>query len=71
MPSFKTLADISTRLSVFDSRKGSSNTFKTHKNISLFCKRRYLILYGNFYVLDVLFGIPADTFTSPIKSEKS
>ena len=35
-----------TRLSVFDSPKGSSNTFKTHKNISLYFKRRYLITYN-------------------------
>ena len=40
MPSFETPADISTRLSVFD----SSNTFETHKNISLYFKRRYLRL---------------------------
>ena len=46
MPSFETLADIFTRLSVFDSPKGSSNTFKTHKNISLYFKRRYLIIYN-------------------------
>ena len=45
MPSFKIQADIFTRLSVFDSPKGSSNTFKTHKNISLYFKRRYLIIY--------------------------
>ena len=46
MPSFKIQADIFTRLSVFDSPKGSSNTFKTHKNISLYFKRRYLIIYN-------------------------
>ena len=42
MPSFETLtlADIFTHLS-----KSSSNTFKTHKNISLYFKRRYLIIY--------------------------
>ena len=45
MPSFETQADIFTRLSVFDSPKDSSNTFKTHKNISLYFKRRYLIIY--------------------------
>ena len=38
-------ADIFTRLSVFDSPKGSSNTFTTHKNISPYFKRRYLIIY--------------------------
>ena len=45
MPSFEIQADIFTRLSVFDSPKFSSNTFKTHKNISLYFKRRYLIIY--------------------------
>ena len=40
--SFETQADISTRLSVFDSPEGLSNTFKTHTNISLYFKRRYL-----------------------------
>ena len=45
MPSFEIQADIFTRLSVFDSPKGSSNTFKTHKNISLYFKRRHLIIY--------------------------
>ena len=44
MHSFATPADIFTHLSVFDSPKGSSNTFKTHKN-SLYFKRRYLIMY--------------------------
>ena len=48
MPSFEIQADIFTRLSVFDSPKGSSNTFKTHKNISLYFKRRYLIIYKYF-----------------------
>ena len=42
MPSFETLADTFTHLSVFHSPEGSSNTFKTHKNISLYFKRRYL-----------------------------
>ena len=58
MPSFEIQADIFTRLSVFDSPKGSSNTFKTHKNISLYFKRRYLIIYNYFaliYSLCVLF----------------
>ena len=45
MPSFEIPADIFTRLSVFDSPKGSSNTFKTRKNISLYFKRRHLIIY--------------------------
>ena len=45
MPSFEILTDIFTRLSVFDSPKGSSNTFKTRKNISLYFKRRHLIIY--------------------------
>ena len=43
MLSFETLAD--TRLSVFDSPEGPLNTFKSHKNISLYFKRRYLIIY--------------------------
>ena len=34
LPSFEILADIFTRLTVFDSPKISSNTFKTRKNIS-------------------------------------
>ena len=46
MPSFEIPADIFTRLSVFDSPKGSSNTFKTRKNISLYFKRRHLIIYN-------------------------
>ena len=37
-----------TCLSVFDSPKGSSNTFKTRKNISLYFKRRHLIIYKYF-----------------------
>ena len=45
MPSFETLADIFTCLSVFESPKGLSNTFKTHKNISLYFKGRYLIIF--------------------------
>ena len=36
MPSFEIQADIFARLSVFDSLKDSSNTFKTRKNIDLF-----------------------------------
>ena len=35
MPSFETPADIFTCLSVFDSPKGSSDTFKTYENIML------------------------------------
>ena len=46
MPSFEIQAHIFTRLSAFDSPEGSSNTFKTHKNISLYFKRRYLIIYN-------------------------
>ena len=48
MPSIKIQADIFTRLFVLDSPKGSSNTFKTHKNISPYFKRRYLIIYNYF-----------------------
>ena len=51
MPSFKIQTDIFTRLSVFDSPKGSSNGFKTHKNISLYFKRRYLIIYNYVYTV--------------------
>ena len=45
MRSFEKPTDIFTRLSVFDSPKGSSDTFKTHKIITLYFKRRYLIIY--------------------------
>ena len=45
MPCFKIQADIFMSLSVFDSPEGSSNTFKTHKNVCLYFKRRYLIIY--------------------------
>ena len=45
MPSFEIPAIFFTCLSVFDSPKGSSNTFKTRKNISLYFKRRHLIIY--------------------------
>ena len=48
MPSFEIQADIFTCLSVFDSPKGSSDTFKTHRNISLYFKRRYLTIYKYF-----------------------
>ena len=48
MPSFEIPADNFTCLSVFDSPKGSSNTFKTHKNISLYFKRRYLVKFTVF-----------------------
>ena len=50
MPSFEIRADIFIHLSVFDSPKGSSNTFKTRKNISLCFKRRELIIYN--YCID-------------------
>ena len=48
MPSFEIQADIFTRLSVFDSPKDSSDTLKTHKNISPYFKRRYLIIHNYF-----------------------
>ena len=51
MPSFKIQANIFTRLSVFDSPKGLSDIFKTHKNISLYFKRRYLIIYNHVYTV--------------------
>ena len=46
MPSFEILDYIFTCLSVFDSPKGSSNTVKTRKNISLYFRRRHLIIYN-------------------------
>ena len=52
MPSFEMPADIFTRLSVFDSPKGSSNTFKALKNISRYFKTRHLIIY-NYCLLSV------------------
>ena len=61
MPSFEIQADIFTRLSVFDSPKGSSNTFKTHKNISLYFKRRYLIIYKSSHLcINVLDKLDCD-----------
>ena len=54
MPSFEILADIFTRLSVFDSPKGSSNTVKTRKNISLYFKRRHLIIYKSHGISELL-----------------
>ena len=42
MPSFEILADIFTPLFVFDSPKGSSNTFKTQKNISQYFEKGFL-----------------------------
>ena len=45
MPSFEIPANVFTNLSVFGSPKGSSDTFKTHKNIRLYFKRRHLIIY--------------------------
>ena len=46
MPSFEIPADIFTRLSVFDSPKGSSNTFKTRKKYQpVFQKKAPLIIY--------------------------
>ena len=53
MPSFEIQADIFTRLSVFDSPEGSSNTFKTHKNISLYFKRRYIIIYNYCILIEI------------------
>ena len=45
MPSFEIPADIFTHLFVFGMPKGSSNAFKTRKNISLNLKRRHIIIY--------------------------
>ena len=45
MPTFEIPADIFTRLSVVDLPKGSSNSFKFRKNISLYFKRMHQIIY--------------------------
>ena len=44
-------------IGLFDSLKGLSNSFKTRKNISLYFKRRHLIIYGIH-----LNNIPSRTF---------
>ena len=65
MPPFEIQADIFTRLPVFDSPKGSSDTFKTRQNISLYFKRRYLIIYnssislGSYFRADHLILYPS------------
>ena len=70
MPLFEIQADIFTRLSVFDSPKGSSNTFKTRQNISLYFKRRYLIIYnssiylGSYFRADHLILYPSTPLAS-------
>ena len=61
MPSFETPADIFTRLSVFDTPKGSSNTLKSHKNIRLYLKSRYLIIY-NYHIRYLLYSITSQNF---------
>ena len=75
MPSFETQADIFTSLSVFDSPKGSSNIFKTHKNISLYFKRRYLIIYKycskNFATGPYKFGNMVCQMENRIESRKN
>ena len=43
---FTPFGNIFTRLSVFGSPEGSSDIFKTHKNISLYFKRRYLTIHN-------------------------
>ena len=43
-PSFEIPADSFINLSVFDSPKGSSDTFKNQTKISLYFKRRHLII---------------------------
>ena len=47
MPSFEIPADIFTRLSVFDSPKGSSNTFKARKKYQPVFQKRHLIIYNS------------------------
>ena len=49
MPSFEIPADIFTHLSVSELPEGSSNTFKTRKNVSLYFKRRHLII-DQYYI---------------------
>ena len=46
MPSFEIPADIFTRLSVFDSPKGLSNTFKTRKKYHPVFQKKELIIYN-------------------------
>ena len=48
VPSFEIVADIFTRLSIFNSPEGSSTTFKTRKSISLYFQRRHPIMYNSF-----------------------
>ena len=68
-------ADIFTCLSAFDSPKGSSNTVKTRKNISLYFKRRHLIIYNyaDTQNKSARFcpNIPGDTTLQNLKSEKT
>ena len=69
MPSLKTPADIFTRLPVFYSPKDSSNTFKNRKNISLYFKRRYLIIYKYWSIEHSENKIITDmTWSAPVQS---
>ena len=58
LPSFEIMADNFTRLSVFDSTEGSSNTFKTRKNISWHFKKRHLVTYKYEFYLSYESYIP-------------
>ena len=57
MPSLEILADIFTRLSVFDSHKVLSDTLKTCKNISLYFKKKVPNNIENI-VLDISYCKP-------------
>ena len=48
MPSFEVPAKFFACVSVFESSKGLSNTFKTYENISLYFIRRHLIIYDYY-----------------------
>ena len=59
MPSFEILADVFTRISVFDFPKRlkiNKNTFKTCQNINLYFKRRHLIIIYNKYSVGCCFN---------------
>ena len=48
-------------LFISDSPKGSSNTSKTRKNISLYFKKRHLIIYKYFSLLGDIFTVLVET----------
>ena len=59
MPSFEIPADIFTRLSVFDSPKGSSNTFKTRKKYRPVFRKKVIIIY-KYCLVCLHFGWESD-----------